>query len=62
VIFQILAYKENSNSDINFNIKSNLGFASKYIAFSRSDLLSPVPNSSEELANQNLKNNIFSIQ
>ena len=54
-----ITFKENSNSDINFNIKSNLGFASKYIAFSRSDLLLPVPNSSEELANQNLKNDIF---
>ena len=54
-----ISYKENSNSDINFNIKSNLGFASKYIAFSRSNLLLPVANSSVVLANQNLKNDIF---
>jgi hypothetical protein len=54
-----ITFKENLNSDINFNVKSNLGFASKYIAFSRTDLLSPVPNSSEVLAKQNLKSNIF---
>ena len=54
-----ITFKENSNSDTNFNVKSNLGFASKYIAFSRSDLLLPVANSSVVVTNQNLKNNIF---
>ena len=57
-----ITFKENLNSDTNFNVKSNLGFASKYIAFSRSDLLLPVANSSVVVTNQNLKNNIFQIQ
>ena len=54
-----ITFKENSNLESNFYIKSSLGLASKYIAFSRSDLLLPVANSSVVLANQNLKNNVF---
>ena len=54
-----ITFKENSSLESNFYIKSSLGFTSKYIAFSRSDLLLPVANSSVVLANQNLKNNVF---
>ena len=54
-----ISFKENPSSESNFTIKSNLGFNAKYIAFSRSDLLLPVANSSVVLANQNLKNNVF---
>ena len=54
-----ITFKENSNLESNFYIKSSLGFTSKYIAFSKSDLLLPVANSSVVLANQNLKNNVF---
>ena len=54
-----ITFKENSSLESNFYIKSSLGLASKYIAFSRSDLLLPVANSSVVLANQNLKNNVF---
>ena len=54
-----ITFKENSSLESNFYIKSSLGFTSKYIAFSKSDLLLPVANSSVVLANQNLKNNVF---
>ena len=54
-----ITFKENSNSESNFSIKSNLGFSSKYIAFSRSELLTPSSSNSSSLNNQNLKNSIF---
>ena len=54
-----ITHKQNSNTNSNFSLKSNLGFRSKYIAFSRSELLLPASNSSGVLANQNLKNSIF---
>ena len=51
--------KENSNSESNFSVKSNLGFNANYIAFSRSELLTPTADSFSDLENQNLKSNIF---
>ena len=54
-----ITFKENSNSEPNFTIKSNLGFSAKYIAFSRSELLFPEANGFSVLNNQNLKSNIF---
>ena len=54
-----ITHKQNTNLDSNFSLKSYLGIASKYIAFSRSELLSPVSNSTGVLVNQNLKNSIF---
>ena len=54
-----ITHKQNTNLDSNFSLKSYLGIGSKYIAFSRSQLLSPVSNSTGVLVNQNLKNSIF---
>ena len=54
-----ITHKQNTNLDSNFSLKSYLGIGSKYIAFSRSELLSPVSNSTGVLVNQNLKNSIF---
>ena len=54
-----ITFKENVNSESNFSVKSNLGFNAKYIAFSNSELLTPIANSFNSVENQNLKSNIF---